>query len=205
MQFGRVSVTGGFLVMGALVVLFDTRGLAPHIFLAAAVHELGHFAAIRVLGGRVLRLHLGLVGLRIDYEGRRVGYPGEIAIALTGPVANLAMAYGASLLGQRTGSEAAFFLAGISLGAGVFNLLPIYQLDGGRALYCLMAWTRDADWAGRVICVVSCALIFLLLLAGLLLLYWSAWNFTLLLAALWLLISYCKSKGSAVKYAVSEY
>jgi len=190
--------------MAALVYLFDWGGFVPLIILVALVHELGHFAAIWALGGRVLRLHLGLVGLRIDYEGQSVGYGGEIAIALMGPLLNLALAYGASLFGRYTGSETAFFLAGISLGAAVFNLLPIYQLDGGRALYCFMAFAVDAPFAGRVSCVLSLTLIFALLVAGAVLFIWSDWNFTLLTAALWLLISYCKSKGSAVKYAVTE-
>jgi len=205
MRLGRVSVTGGFVAMAALVYLFDVNGFVPLIILAAVTHELGHFAAIWLLGGRVLRLHLGLIGLRIDYEGRRVGYPGEIAIALMGPIFNVALAYAASFLGRYLGSETAFFLAGISLGAAVFNLLPIYQLDGGRALYCFMALTMDIAWAGRVICVISCALILAMLGAGAALFLWSQWNFTLLTAAVWLLISYCKSEGSAVKYAVSEY
>jgi len=200
LQFDRVSVSGGFIVMVALVYLFDTNGFVPLILFAALVHELGHFVAIRALGGRVLRLYLGLIGMRMDYEGRRVGYWGEIAIACMGPLFNLALAYGASLLGRYTGSETAFFLAGISLGAALFNLLPIYQLDGGRALYCLLAWAVDVDWAGRVSCVMSCALIFVLLLGGLLLFLCSAWNFTLFTIAVWLLISYCKSEGSKVKW-----
>ena len=177
----------------------------PLVILAALVHELGHFVAIRGLGGRTLRLHLGLVGLRIDYEGRQVGYPGEIVIALMGPAANLALAYGASFLGRYLGNETLFFLAGISLGAAVFNLLPVYQLDGGRALYCFMALTMDVDWAMRVSCVLSCAMIFAMLWAGVLLFVWSGWNFTLLTVAVWLLISYCKSEGSAINYSVSEY
>jgi len=191
--------------MVALVYLFDARGFVPLVILAACTHELGHFAAIRALGGRVLRLQLGLIGLRMDYEGRQVGYWGEIVIALSGPVSNLALAYGASYLGRYTGSEILFFLAGISLGAALFNLLPIYQLDGGRALYCLLAWGADVDLAGRVSCVLSCALIFVLLFGGLWLFFWSGWNFTLLTVALWLLISYCKSEGSAVRYAVTAY
>ncbi|MCL2828642.1 MAG: M50 family metallopeptidase [Oscillospiraceae bacterium] len=205
LRIGLIEFTGGFVVMVALVYLFDSAGVVPLVLLAATAHELGHFAAIRAMGGKVLRFHLGLVGLRIDYEGTRVGYPGEIAIALAGPIASFGLAYGASLWGQMTGSETAFFLAGISLGACLFNMLPIYQLDGGRALYCLLAWGGELVWAQRVICVLSCVTIFVLLLAGAALFLWSDWNFTLLTAAIWLLISYCKSGGNTIKYAVSEY
>jgi len=188
--------------MVALFALFDRNGFLPLVALSALVHEAGHFLAIWILGGRVSRLHLGLVGLKIDYEGRRIGYPGEIVIALAGPVANLVFAYGVSFLGQYLGGETAFFLAGISLGACVFNLLPVYQLDGGRAIYCALALSFDSEQAGRGICVVSCVTIFALLVLGLLLFLWSGWNFTLFTAALWLLISYCKSRGNKIKYAV---
>ncbi|MCL2367433.1 MAG: peptidase M50 [Oscillospiraceae bacterium] len=205
MRLGRITVTGGFFVMAALFTLFDRNGFVPFVILAALVHELGHFIAIYAMGGRVLRLHLGLVGLRIDYEGRRIGYLGEVIIALAGPFVNLAFAYGVSLLGQHMGGEAAFFLAGINFGAALFNLLPIYQLDGGRALYCILALVTDSERAGRVLCVTSCVAIFALLVAGAFLFLWSAWNFTLLAAAIWLLVSYCKNGGNAVKYAVTEY
>lgn len=189
--------------MTALVLLFDQSGLLPLVLIAALAHELGHLAAIHGMGGRVRRLHLGLVGLCIDYEGRRIGYWGEIVIALAGPFANFALAYGASIWGIRTSSETLLFLAGVNMGAAVFNLLPVYQLDGGRAIYCLLALVLDSEQAWRGICVLSCGVILLLLVLGVLLLLWSGWNFTLLVAAVWLLISYCKSRGSTVKYARS--
>ena len=204
MRFGRITISGGFLIMLALVYFFDVNGFVPLVLLTALVHELGHFFAIWALGGRVMRLHLGLVGLCMDYEGGRIGYPGEIVIALAGPLLNLGLAYGASFLGRYIGSETAFFLAGISLGACVFNMLPVYQLDGGRVLYCILAWAGDVNLAFRVVCVISCVVIFVLLIAGFWLFVWSHWNFTLLTAALWLLISYCKNGGNAVRYIVAN-
>ena len=205
MQIGRISVSGSFVLMLALVYFFDTNGFLPLILLAALVHELGHFTAIRLLGGRLMRLRLGLVGLCMDYQGEKIGYPGELVIALSGPLANLALAYGASFLGRYIGSDTAFFLAGLSFGASAFNLLPVYQLDGGRALYCLLAWRGEFHLAARAVCVTSCVTIFLLLILGLLLFIWSHWNFTLFTAALWLLIGYCKSRGNTVKYIVVSY
>ena len=201
MRLGALTISGGFVGMAALVLLFDRSGLLPLVLIAAGIHELGHVAAIYLMGGRVRLLHLGLVGFCMDYEGRRIGYWGEIVIALAGPFANFALAYGASVWGVQTSSETLFFLAGVNVGAALFNLLPVYQLDGGRAIYCLLALALDSEQAWRGICVLSCAAILLLLALGVWLLLWSGWNFTLLTAAVWLLISYCKSRGSAVKCA----
>ncbi|MCL2842954.1 MAG: peptidase M50 [Oscillospiraceae bacterium] len=205
MQPARITISGGFITLIAILYLFDANNLLPLLAITALAHELGHVLLIWALGGRVLRLHLGLVGLCIDYEGQGIGYLGEVAIALAGPLANLALAYGASLWGRHTGGETAFFLAGISLGAAVFNLLPIGQLDGGRGLYGILAYTLGPAVAGRVDRVLGGVLIVALFAAGLTLFFWSGWNFTLLTAAIWLLIGYCKSRGSAVQYAVTHF
>lgn len=185
--------------MAALIYVFDRAGFVPLILLTVLAHELGHFSMIHLLGGRVTGLQLGLVGLRMDYESASISYPGEIAIALMGPFVSLALAFSASLFGQITASETAHLLAGLSLGACLFNLLPIYQLDGGRALFCLLAWRGNLQLAERAICVFSCIFIFALLLAGFGLFLYSGWNFTMLTAAVWLLISYCKSRRNTVK------
>lgn len=199
MRLGAVTISGGFVGMTALVLLFDRSGLLPLVMVAAGIHELGHFAAIYLMGGRVRRLHFGLVGLCIDYEGQRIGYWGEIVLALSGPFANFVLAYGASVWGVYAANETLFLLAGVSMGAALFNLLPIYQLDGGRAIYCFLALVLDSEQAWRGVCVLSCGTILLLLALGVWLFLWSGWNFTLLAAAVWLMISYCKSRGSAVK------
>ena len=188
----------------SLLYLFD-GGLLPRIALAAFVHELGHALAIWAMGARVLRLHLGLVGMRIDYEGGRVGYLGEVIIALSGPMANLALAYAASRFGQGAEGEGWFLLSGISLGAAIFNLLPIRQLDGGRALYGLLAYVLGPETAGWIESVLSGVLVVVLFGVGFAVFLWTGWNFTLLTVAIWLVISYCKSRGSAVQYAVREY
>jgi len=187
--------------MAALVLLFDRSGLLPFAVFAILTHEMGHIAVIYAMGGRVRRLHLGLVGFSIDYDGRRIGYPGEIGIALAGSFANFVLAYGASVWGVFASSESLLLLAGVNMGAGLFNLLPVYQLDGGRAVNCLLALVLDSEQAFHLVCVVSSVVVLGLLVLGVWLFIWSGWNFTLLLVAVWLLVGYCKNRGDAVKCA----
>ena len=201
-KIGRLEITSGFMLMASIFYFFDRLGIIWLVFFAALIHELGHFIAIWMLGGRVRRIRLSLVGVCMDYDGRKIGYPGEIGIALSGPVFSFALAYGMSLLGRSFGYEWAYVLAGLSLGACLFNLLPIYQLDGGRALFFLLAWRRNYALAERVICMISCAVIFVLLAFGTWVLISTGWNFTLLAIALWLLIRYCKSGQNKIQYVL---
>lgn len=120
---GRIEATGGFwLVLALMLLLFPVRFLAG-VLTAALVHEWGHLLAIWITGGQVRRIRLHPGGAGIDTAPME---PGQEAIcAMAGPV------FGAlTILWWRTFPELA--LAGLV--QTVFNLLPVYPLDGGRVL-----------------------------------------------------------------------
>ena len=118
-----VKTDGGFwLVLGLMVLLFPLRFLLG-VLLAAFVHELGHILAVRLMGGRVLGIRLHACGARIEAAPME---PGRAAVcALAGPAAGAVC-----ILAWRWFPE----LALAALVQTGFNLIPIYPLDGGRAL-----------------------------------------------------------------------
>ena len=125
-----VTCTPGFLLLGAALALLDGEGVLPWALLAAAVHELGHYTAVRLQGGAVKGLHLTISGGEMTLDRRRpLTYAGELAAILAGPGVSLVLAWAALRLG-----EEGWLLAGLSLCLGGFNLLPVWPLDGGRAL-----------------------------------------------------------------------
>ena len=101
------------------------------VLIAVLVHESGHILAIYAVGMKVTRIGLELSGLKIEYNGSKSGNP-DLISALAGPIAGLvyyAVAikmYGAFCLS-----------AHLSLLYSLFNLLPVYPLDGGRAVLIL--------------------------------------------------------------------
>lgn len=183
----RVHSTGGFwLLMGALLLAASLR-LAVWFVVACLIHELGHVAVIRLLGGRVGALHFTGFGLVIQPErNRMVSYREECLIALGGPAASLLLALLAGAVGRWTGWENAYLLTGLSLVLGVFNLLPAVPLDGGRVFRALSARLAGPDTGDRLTGILT--RVFGGLLAGT-----GAWaagrcgNFTLLLCGFWLL------------------
>lgn len=94
---------------------------------AAVFHELCHAGAVYALGGRIRRVTIGPAGAVMETE--IFGQGRELLAALAGPAGSLALV----LLGR--------FLPRLAVCAGIqglFNLLPLYPLDGGRALRCAL-------------------------------------------------------------------
>lgn len=124
LQVGRLEVTPGFAAALCLLGLTAQRDIVPAFLAAMAAHEAGHLIALRALGGRICTVRLGFFDARI--VSSLLGYRQEMLAALAGPFVS---ALCGVLFQKRLPSFAA-----ISLLLGAFNLLPVWPLDGGRAL-----------------------------------------------------------------------
>lgn len=189
LRWRRLEVSGGFLLLTAALYYLDSSGVVPWALAACALHELGHVLAIRLLGGRVSLLRLTCVGAELRLSARYPLSAGRQALAaLAGPAVNVLLALAAAGMAVWWG-EGAFLFAGLNLALGVFNLLPVVQLDGGRALCAALALLGAGERAETVLRALSLALACGLALGGCVLFLKGAVNVTLPLTALWLLIA----------------
>ena len=134
------------------------------------------------------RLSLTMVGAELSFSYRTpLSYGRDSLVALAGPGANL-------LLGGLFFWQGRHLPAVLTLGLGVFNLLPILPLDGGRVVYGLLAERLDPDWADRLLTASAGCLVGLLAGAGAIAAIHYA-NVTLLLTALWLLAGVIRHSG----------
>ena len=146
------GISGAIFGIVAMLLLFG----------CITLHELGHsFLALRY-GLRVRDIVLLPIGgvSQIEEMPNKPGQ--ELAIAIVGPAISVAIAivlFGISLLAGVQSSLASFDLSGslVSLGwqgmlaylavanliLGVFNLIPAFPMDGGRALRALLAMRLD--------------------------------------------------------------
>jgi len=117
------------------------------LFAIVLMHEFGHALACRQVGGRADRIILWPLGgaAYVDPPARPGANLWSIA---AGPLVNVALVpvLGLAWLGMRsvsgtTSSDASTFVTSlnvINIGLFVFNVLPIYPLDGGRILHSLL-------------------------------------------------------------------
>lgn len=186
MRWRRVEVTGGFLLLAAVLFYLDTQGLLLWGVLACVIHELGHYGAIYALGGRIVQLRLSISGAEMVLSAASpMSNVRQFLSALAGPAANLIAALMLSRLVQPLSAPWDLF-TGLNLSLALFNLLPIAQLDGGRAMEYLLRAAISPLTAQRTMTILSFLTVNGLLAAGLWLFWRSRGNFTLLLMALWL-------------------
>ncbi len=113
------------LWVAAALLLLPVRWLGAWLA-AVTVHELGHFAMLRLLGLPVHSLRMDGVGAKMQTLFTSRGQ--ELLCALAGPLAGFLM-LGLADLFPRTAVCSVFL--------SLYNLLPVYPMDGGRCIRCL--------------------------------------------------------------------
>lgn len=138
--FPRIRLRVSLFALPAYILMLWLEGIKPFsvMILSALVHELGHITAIRLCGYRLRRVDILPMGaLIVCPEG--IPNSDETKIALSGPLASLFLAFVGSLWFLKTREALALLATLINLVLGLFNLLPVQKLDGGKALFCFLS------------------------------------------------------------------
>lgn len=139
-----VQIQTGFLFLAGIVLLFGLQGQwAPWLIagtigvylLSILVHELGHALVSRMFGVSVEGIFIHGFGGHV-LHGRTTLHHG-LLISLAGPFAGLALAaFGLALYAivQNPYAESLLeVMIGVNVLWSLFNLLPMFPLDGGHA------------------------------------------------------------------------
>lgn len=168
-----IEISFWFTAVITLMILLFPQSNAAACFLLCVLHEIGHLLPMLIFGSRPKLIQLGYFGMKIETGERLLSASKEIIIAAFGPIVNLL-------------SAAILYFAGIkdvaliSLGLGIFNLLPVPMLDGGRILCVFIKNPKTMKIIGSISC-------FLLLSAGIVIAINTGRNFTFIAVALYLL------------------
>ena len=148
-----IEVTAGFCILWAFLLLVLPLHLLLAAMGAALFHELCHGLAIYATGGKITRLTVGAGGMVMETTPMPPGK--ELICALAGPAGSfwLACLYPWMPLA-----------AICALVQGCFNILPLYPLDGGRALRCLLEWLMpmQAERIRKLVEILTLVLLFAL-------------------------------------------
>ena len=145
----RIEISAYLCLLLALSLFLLPLQWVLAAIVAACIHEACHIFAIRIFGGKVSGISAGMDGASIGIA--TMSESKECICALAGPIGGLIL-----LLFARWIPRIAVCAAIQSL----YNLLPLYPLDGGRALRCItqMIMPQFADklcaWI-EIICLIG--------------------------------------------------
>ncbi len=137
----------GLTKMGTLLTMLASLGVywsmygwafAAGIVISIYIHEMGHVIAIRRYGFRATApMFIPGLGAFIRMRGVKVPPIPDSRIGLAGPIYGLGAAVGALLMLFLTGAKIWAAIAHFGAIVNLFNLIPVWSLDGSRGLRSL--------------------------------------------------------------------
>lgn len=124
---GSLDVSPSQFIIWALMLLTLPLDWLASAVCAAAFHELCHAIALRLIGVRILQLHMKTMGIVLDTEGM-TAYQ-ELLCAAAGPMGSFML-----LIFRRKFP----LLALCAFFQGCYNLIPLSSSDGWRILRSLL-------------------------------------------------------------------
>jgi len=149
----KISMHPLFLILG--VVLFFLGELSVFIVttLSALLHEFSHYLVASKLGYSMIKIRLMPFGAELFGDFDSFQNRDELKIAIAGPIMNFCVCI--IVLGLWWIKPALYGISDVffstNLVMGIFNLLPIFPLDGGRILLCLLSKKLERKKSAKLV------------------------------------------------------
>ncbi len=124
-------------IYGLLFYFLFDRNIAyiAAVLVVLLIHEFGHFFAMKLYNYQNVKLFIiPLVGAFVSGKKQSVSQKHMSIIILAGPVPGILIGTALYIMNKTYANETLKMLSNVFIFINIFNLLPIYPLDGGRLL-----------------------------------------------------------------------
>lgn len=169
-EVGCLKMSINLLILIFTVAAFITGNLAEYMLtlLFITLHEASHAAVVIISGGKIHSVRIMPVGLNAEMDWGYCSKLNRIIIYIAGPFTSLSLA-GIFKVLLLMGFSSPFITLGLytNFYIAVFNMLPVFPLDGGRIFTELAAAKFGLIRTGRGMKYVSLLLSVLITAVGL--------------------------------------
>jgi len=125
------------IIYGVLFYFLFDRNIAyiAAVLIVLLIHEFGHFFMMKLYNYQNIKLFIiPLLGAFVSGKKQHVSQKQMSLIILAGPVPGIIIGTILYIISKTYANETIKMLANVFIFINIFNLLPIYPLDGGRLL-----------------------------------------------------------------------
>lgn len=184
----RISIL--FIILPPVLILTGCWKEYSAAFFSIALHEMSHIAAARAGGVIPSSVSISPVGFSADIPEANCSRQTLIFIYSAGPAVNLllfAAGLAAGILFPGL-SEIIGLVSATNLLLALFNLLPVFPLDGGRILLSLLSGNIGLLAAGRIVRSTAWITSSAVVLYGLYQTYTGTLNVSLIIAGAYMML-----------------
>lgn len=178
------------LAAAITAVLIIDRSLSSAICLISVViHESGHLFALYKCKAFPKKITLTLFDIAISDARKPLrNIKDELTVVMSGITANLTAVIICIGLKMEFDNEYLDYFLYSNMTLAVFNGLPVYTLDGGQALNIILCRITTFHRAEIILNTISFIVLVPMFIAGILVLFESKYNFSLLLISIYLAV-----------------
>lgn len=168
-------------------ILILTRQIEIYawLMLFALIHELAHTFAGILLKLKPKTLEIEPFGIGIIFESHHNTEKNKIIIAFAGPIMNLLLA----IIFSFVNVKARELIVNANLLLSIFNMIPIYPLDGGRIIKSILRTKKGKEKTEAIVNKISNILmISITMISSLLILQYKNIALLIVIGYLWIIV-----------------
>ncbi len=202
----EIRISSTIMIMPVLMLIAGLFAEYTVIFFSMLLHELSHIAAACLCGIKTDVFSVSVMGFSAAIQIGSCSRKGLLFIYSAGPVFNLLVYFVALILEQMLpGDHYIIKLFSVpNLLLGLFNLLPVLPLDGGKLMLELLSGAIGAKAAGRTVRRLAWSISSSMILVGFYQICRTTFNASLIIIGLYIMIALKASRLESGLMSIRE-
>ena len=187
-----LKIKTSFLSFGLIVctiILLDISGsIGFWIFLAIFLHEMAHILTMCAFKCKPKEIRLRTFDIAIIENNQiRRSFLKDFLVFLSGPLTNIFLALFFLILYFYLNFQILLEIFLVNITLGIFNLLPIAFLDGGKILKLILDLNFDIRKSKNILIAITIVSVIILFLLGIVGIYFNNFNLSILFLPLYII------------------
>lgn len=180
----KIAIHPCFIIVALVMIALGLIEQFFVLFIVTTIHELSHIMVSKAYGAKLQKVIIYPIGeMAIIGDMLLIKSIKRMVIILAGPIVNIVLGF---ILLNFSHNEHIKFISTANFCIGLFNIMPIYPLDGGRLMHTLFSDIIGVLNSNDLILKISKVFIIIIIMLGIIQVVLYPYNISLICIGLYL-------------------